>query len=68
MVEDSQRVSNETAVSATATAAMTAASVTTTEGAPPLTIASTTLPASSGVATPSSALTTLTPTNPPSLR
>ena len=68
IVEDSQRVTSDTTVSATATAAITAASITTTAGAPPPTISSTTLPASTGVATASSALTTLTPTNPPSLR
>lgn len=68
MFDDSQRVPNVTAASATATSAITAASSTTTRGADPSTIASTTLPASSGVATVSSALTTLAATNTHSLR
>ena len=67
MVDDSHRVTSETPASATATAAITAASATTTPSAP-LPISSTTLPASSGVASPSSALTTLTATNTANLR
>ena len=66
-VDDSHRVTSDVPASATATAAMTAASATTTPSAP-LPISSTTLPARSGVARPSSALTTLTATNTPSLR
>ena len=58
MFDDSQRVTSDTPASATATAAITAASATTTPAAP-LPISSTTRPASSGVASPSSALTTL---------
>jgi hypothetical protein len=68
MVDDSHRVTSETAASAIATAAMTAASITTTPGVPPRTMASTTLPASIGVATASSALTTLTARKAASLR
>ena len=67
IVDDSQRVTSDTAVSATATNAMTVANSTTTPVAPPRTIWSTTFPASTGVATASSALTTLTATNPRSL-
>ncbi len=68
IVDDNHRVTSEMPASATATAAITAASATTTPGAPRPVISSTTRPASSGVATPRSALTTLTPTKAPSLR
>ena len=68
MVDDNQRVTSDTAASPTATVAMTRASSTTVPAAPPPTISSTTRPASTGVATASSALTTLTATNAPSLR
>ena len=68
IVDDSHRVMSDTTASPTATTAMTSASSTTAADAPPPTISSTTLPASTGVATASSALTTLTATNPPSLR
>ena len=71
IVEDSQRVTSDTAASPNATPAMTRASSTTTSEEPPAglsVISSTTLPASTGVATASSALMTLTATNAPSLR
>ncbi len=68
MVDDSHRVSSATPASATATAAMTAASATTTATLPAPVISSTTRPANSGVATVSTAPTTLTATNTPSLR
>ena len=67
MFDDSHRVTSDTPASVTATAAITTASITTTPAAP-LPISSTTLPASSGVASPSSALTTLTATNTANLR
>jgi two-component system response regulator PrrA len=60
MVDDSQRVISDTTASATATAAITDASSTTAAAEAPVTISSTTCPASIGVATVSSALTTLT--------
>jgi hypothetical protein len=68
MLDDSHRVSSPTAASASATTAMIDAMSTTVDGWPPCTIASTTRPASTGVDTASSAPTTLTATNPPSLR
>jgi hypothetical protein len=68
MVEDSQRVSSPTPVSASATTAMMDAMSTTVPACPPCTIASTTRPASTGVDTASSAPTTLTATKPPSRR
>ena len=67
MFDDSQRVTTDTPASATATAAITTASITTTPTAP-LPISSTTLPANSGVASPSSALITLIATKTPNLR
>jgi hypothetical protein len=68
MVDDSHLVISDTVASATATPAITTASNTTVAGGPPCTIALTTLPASIGVATVSSALSTLIATNAPSLR
>jgi hypothetical protein len=61
IVDDSQRVSSDTAASASATAAITRASTTTLVAGPPCTIVSTTLPASIGVATVNSAVTMLNP-------
>ena len=63
IVADSHRVSSATAASARATAAMTAASSTTTRALPAPVISSTTRPASSGVATVSTAPATLTARN-----
>ena len=68
IVADSQRVTSATPASATATTAMTAASITTTDVTPGPVISSTTRPASSGVATVSRALTTLTARKTASLR
>ena len=56
IAEDSQRVTSDNAASATATAAMTNASLATTTELPAPVISSTTRPASSGVATVSTAL------------
>ena len=67
IVEDSHRVTSDTPASATATPAITRASITTTPTAPSP-ISSTTRPANSGVARPRSALTTLTPTKTPNRR
>ena len=64
-VEESQRCTIPTAVSAIAMAAMASAMPTTTDVGPPPTIASTTRPASTGVATASPAPSTLSARNAP---
>lgn len=68
MFDDNHLVKRATAASASATAAITAARTTTVDAGPPWVIASTTRPASTGVVTVRSALTTLIATNQPSLR
>ena len=68
MLDESHRVTSPIAASSTATPAITSASSTTTRGSDPATIASTTRPARTGVATASAAPATLRTMKPISLR